>query len=158
MYNTATLNDISIEQFAAFLDGNLPEDDMQSVSSIIDADKEYSDILGDVMHIDDTVDTYTSMPDAYADEIPDMDFDLPLIPVTSVAAEDTVELHFANAPESDNVEIHCANAASITPHDNLGNDDDPLLCSYTEPQTSVCDDAYDIDQHTDNDIDFTDLA
>lgn len=158
MYNTATLNDISIEQFAAFLDGNLSEEDMQSVSSIIDADKEYSDILGDVMHIDDTVDTYTSMPDAYAEAIPDMDFDLPLIPVASVAEEDTVELQFANAPESDNVEIHNADASDIIPPEEQESDDDPLLCSYTEPQTSVCDDSYDIDQHTDNDIDFTDLA
>lgn len=72
------MNDISVEQFAAFLDGNLSEDEMEFVATAIDNNEEYTDILNDTMDIDSYVEMMgddLSMPDFDL-----IDIDLPEIP------------------------------------------------------------------------------
>ncbi len=151
------MDSISIEQFAAFLDGNLPDDEMQIVADAIDANKEYTEILDDVMQVDETVDVYMSNPDAFKDELLDTDFDLPVIPVLPETA-DIVELAAASPAEVSvaDTEVHdvhptMASAAADNPEDITGSH--PI-----EPQVAVSDEGCDISQQADETFDFIDLT
>lgn len=86
------MNDISIESFAAFLDGNLSEAEMQRVADYIDANNDCSDILKDVMTVDQRTDYYTSHPELLTNEMPGMDIELPEI-LNTVKTE-TVDLEY----------------------------------------------------------------
>ena len=68
---------VSIEEFAAYLDGNLTEDGMDHVSSIITCNKNLSDIvvMNDV--VDDTKEHYMQDEELLPAEIKYMDFDFP---------------------------------------------------------------------------------
>lgn len=155
MHNT--MNDISIEKFAAFLDGNLPDDEMQIVADAIDANKEYTEILNDVMQVDETVDVYMSHPDAFQDELLDSDFDLPVIPVVPEAA-DVVELVAAdsaevNVADTDVHDVHLAMASETT--------DTPeafINSHLIEPQLPASDEGYDTSLQTDETFDLIDLT
>ena len=70
---------VSIEEFAAYLDGNLTEDGMDHVSSIITCNKNLSDIvvMNDV--VDDTKEHYMQDEELLPAEIKYMDFDFPRI-------------------------------------------------------------------------------
>lgn len=91
MYSQETINGISIEEFAAFLDGNLSNDDMRKVGDAIDANKEYSVIMSDVMEVNDSVEVYSTQQDTLSAEIPDVDYNLPELPI-SLSSQDTVDL------------------------------------------------------------------
>lgn len=155
MHNTT--NDISIEQFAAFLDGNLPDDEMQIVADAIDGNKEYTEILDDVMQVDETVDVYMSNPDTFQNELLDSDFDLPVIPVVPETA-DIVELAVVNpaevsAVDTDVHDVHLAMAS--------GTADTPeaFINSHpTEPQLPASDEGYDTSLQTDETFDLIDLT
>lgn len=97
--NTEILDNLSIERFAAFLDGNLNEEDMQEVAAAIDSSNEFTDILSEVMQVDECVDLYTSQPDMLQSESLDIDFDLPVIPVFSESPEE-MELSVVNSDNS----------------------------------------------------------
>lgn len=104
MDNTLSTNNISIEKFAAFLDGNLPVEEMQHISAVIDGNEMYAEILGDVMHVDDAVEAIESQSDILPEELQYMDFDLPVIPLNP-DIDNSVELIAVNADESDTAEI-----------------------------------------------------
>ena len=96
MQNHSEAKPISIEQFAAFLDGNLPETEMQAVASAIDGNPDFTAILGEVLNVDDTINPLDETTDFFAGEtLPDEEnFVLPEIP--TVEAE-TVEVLPAEA-------------------------------------------------------------
>ena len=71
------IGDISVEQFAAFLDGNLAADEMQRVADAIDGDATLSDLLGDAMAVDDEVEALTDLEAIVPNELLSMDFSLP---------------------------------------------------------------------------------
>lgn len=126
MINDDMINDISIEEFAAFLDGNLPENEMDAMADIIDADENYSSIISDSMDIDQYVeflgdDIYNSM------DFDNLDIELPTIPDS-----DDVELvEVINI--SDDIEIIDVAAAEevIT---------EPEVIPYTPEDIDVIDD------------------
>ena len=110
------MNDISIESFAAFLDGNLSEDEMQRVADYIDADNDCSDILKDVMRVDQRTDFYTSHPELLTNEMPGMDIELPEI-LNTVETE-TVDLEYAIEDnccimECDEDAVHLSNVSEL---------------------------------------------
>lgn len=74
---------ISIEKFAAFLDGNLPQDEMQNISSNIEHDEDLKAILDTSNMIDTTLE---NIPDdvQIPDEIANLEFDLPNLTDNSV--------------------------------------------------------------------------
>lgn len=74
---------ISIEKFAAFLDGNLPQDEMQNISSTIEHDEALKAILDTSNMIDTTLE---NIPDdvQIPDEIANLEFDLPNLTDNSV--------------------------------------------------------------------------
>lgn len=157
MYSTEAMNNISIEQFAAFLDGNLPEEDMQQVALSIDADKELSGILADAMQVDESVDEYMNHPDALQADIQNMDFDLPVIPVFAETA-DEVTLALADSPGSveliadDDSDIHLAAAAESS--------DDAAETTCVSPPCDNANayDGFDSCNDDDNIIDFDDFT
>ena len=93
------IGNITIERFAAFLDGNLPQEEMQHVADLIDSTPLYNDILGEVMSVDDTIDDMLSSgTDIFTETFPDVDVVLPEIPLPVNIDDDMVEVVAANHP------------------------------------------------------------
>ncbi|MGM9693629.1 MAG: hypothetical protein ACI3YC_01290 [Alloprevotella sp.] len=124
MQNNSKANPISIEQFAAFLDGNLPETEMQAVASAIDGNSDLTAILGEVMSVDETIAPLDGTTDFFAEETlsDEDDFILPDIPA---AAADTVEVVSVEpeatvvkeAEHPDEVQWAAAEAPEATPEE-----------------------------------------
>lgn len=68
---------ISIEKFAAFLDRNLPQDELQNISSTIEHDEALKAILDTSNMIDTTLENDISDDVQIPDEIANLEFDLP---------------------------------------------------------------------------------
>lgn len=110
---------ISIEKFAAFLDGNLPEDEMLSIGTAIDGNTEYTDILGEAMSVDDSVNMMLPQADYQAEPFADMDIVLPAIPFPAVTDDVEVELIVSDPSAS----LHVAAAAADSPVMAIADDD-----------------------------------
>ncbi|MCQ2078051.1 MAG: hypothetical protein MJZ20_13675 [Bacteroidaceae bacterium] len=149
-------DDISIEKFAAFLDGNLQDEDMQEIVLAIDSNKEYSDILDDVIHVDDSVEIYTNQPDILQNEIFEQDFDLPVIP-SLLDTSDAVELSIANSEVASILDSSEDDAQIILASEVCDDVDDTNNQLSDELHIMLSDDNYDMEQHGEM-IDFGDLA
>lgn len=68
---------ISIEQFAAYLDGNLPEAEMQQISKLAAHDENLGRLLEASSLVDDTLLSYEKQGLELPDEIASMEFELP---------------------------------------------------------------------------------
>lgn len=68
---------VSIEEFAAYLDGNLTEDGMNKVASSIQSDKFLRNISSDSINIDDSIANYESKGQTVPDNIASDDFEIP---------------------------------------------------------------------------------
>ena len=68
---------VSIEQFAAYLDGNLPEAEMQQISKLATQDENLGRLLDASSQIEDTLLSYEKQGLELPDEIANMDFELP---------------------------------------------------------------------------------
>lgn len=85
---------ISVEEFAAYLDGNLSEDGMARVSSIIAGDTSMQELAEASQLIADTMDGYSVFDLELPEEIANLDFNLPEIENVdnfSLAADSFVE-------------------------------------------------------------------
>ena len=102
------MNHLSLEQFAAFLDGNLSEADMQAVASAIDADPASSTVLGKTMMVDDLADWYAGQPEVMAETLAaEGDFVLPDLLVAGEPV-DEITLHYVAAEEPEVAAMACA--------------------------------------------------
>ena len=70
---------VSIEEFAAYLDGNLTEEGMNEVASAIHADDSLQDILSSGYMVDETLSTYDDWNQIVQDDIFTDSFDIPNI-------------------------------------------------------------------------------
>ena len=70
---------ISVEEFAAYLDGNLTEDGMARVSSMINNDSSMRELAEASQLIADTMDGYSTIGLELPEEILSMDFSIPEI-------------------------------------------------------------------------------
>lgn len=68
---------VSVEEFAAFLDGNLTQEGMDIISSIVDSDETMRDLLTSSRAVDAVLSNYESMVIAIPDELSSLDFDIP---------------------------------------------------------------------------------
>ena len=153
--NADNMNNISIEQFAAFLDGNLPVAEMEETAMAIDSSEEYSGILGEVMHVDDSVEAYMNQPEILQDEIPVTDFDLPVVPVLA-GISDSVELSVVNTEETGVVETEDVHLAMVS--ENADNTDDIDASHLEESPIMTPDDVCDMGLQSDEIIDLGDFA
>ena len=68
---------VSIEEFAAYLDGNLTEEGMNEVASASHADDSLQDILSSGYMVDETLSTYDDWNQIVPDDIFTDSFDIP---------------------------------------------------------------------------------
>ena len=68
---------VSIEEFAAYMDGNLSDDEMQRVSSVIEHDDTMQDVMDSMEQSELTLSEYTPDDLQLPKEIADGEFDLP---------------------------------------------------------------------------------
>ena len=69
----------SIEQFAAFLDGNLSESEMKQMSELVEHNPVLNQLFDANAVVDDTIAGFTDADIQLPQEIVDLDFDLPEI-------------------------------------------------------------------------------
>lgn len=102
------MNHLSLERFAAFLDGNLSEADMQAVASAIDADPASTAVLGKTMMVDDLADWYAGQPEVMAESLAaEGDFVLPGLQAAGEPV-DEITLHYVAAEEPEVAAMACA--------------------------------------------------
>lgn len=70
---------VSIEEFAAFLDGNLTQEGMNRISSIVDKNKTMHDFVMSSHYIDGELTNYDSLNLSLPEELMSLDFDIPEI-------------------------------------------------------------------------------
>ena len=70
---------ISIEKFAAYLDGNLSQDEIENVSSLANEDDSIKELLKANNIIEDTLSSYKDKDLKLPDEIESMSFEIPKI-------------------------------------------------------------------------------
>lgn len=68
---------VSIEEFAAYLDGNLTEDGMNEIASTIHADDSLQDIMSSCHTMDDTIANYEPLQLMVTEDISSTDFEIP---------------------------------------------------------------------------------
>lgn len=72
-------NNVSVEKFAAFLDGNLLPDEMQQMSSMVESNEMMHDIYAASKLADETQTNYTDEDLTLPEEITSAEFELPHI-------------------------------------------------------------------------------
>ena len=96
---------VSIEEFAAYLDGNLMDDDMQRVSSVIENDEAMQDVVGQNVIVENLQEAYYSDDYILPLELESLDFNIPditLLEYNSIPYDDIpVESHTSNHTEYD---------------------------------------------------------
>lgn len=78
MYRTSEIP-VSIEKFAAYLDGNLSSEEMQQMSSLIDSDSGLQEIVNSSNMVDETLSNFSMDGTDLPEEISSDDFFIPLI-------------------------------------------------------------------------------
>lgn len=68
---------VSIEEFAAYLDGNLSDDEMKAVSSVIANDDAMQDIVLNSQTIDETLSNCEPLDLMLPDNLSSVDFEFP---------------------------------------------------------------------------------
>lgn len=156
MYNTNVNNNISIEQFAAFLDGNLPSDEMTAVAAVIDQNQELSDIIGETMIVDDAIELILQQPNEVVDELTDADWIMPEIPGLT-EADDTVVLRTVES--EDVVLVATTEEYPIHVEDGTNTDDLHKEIINSVSLEGMADDFVNMPiDSSDETIDFGDLA
>ena len=74
----------SIEKFAAFLDGNLSQSEMQQFSQLAEHDSALHQLLKASSVVDNTLADYSDSDLQLAPEIVSLDFELPMIPAEGI--------------------------------------------------------------------------
>lgn len=75
----------SIEQFAAYLDGNLSQSEMQQISQLIEHDSVLNQLINASDAVDDTIADFTDADLQLPPEIIGSDFQLPTIPAEGIS-------------------------------------------------------------------------
>ncbi len=145
-----SIGNISIEKFAAFLDGNLPDDEMRGMEKAIEESDLYTDILGEVMEVDDTVELFTANGDELAALSADIDIVFPEISLPAGVDIDEVEVELSVADPSESLSVagvvsDCS-AASAMP-DGVVTDVTSVSGIIPEEELGGADDAANIDDN-----------
>lgn len=103
----AFMDSISIEKFAAFLDGNLQPNEMQQISSIVENDDMMHDIFDASKITDETLANYTPDDLILPEEITSTDFELP-------SFEDVFQQSGGSFEDCEIAACACADVADIS--------------------------------------------
>lgn len=121
---------VSIEEFAAYLDGNLTEDGMNEVASAINSEDNLHAIMSSCQTVDDTLANYEPLQLTVPDEISTMDFEIPNV-------NDGDDLNIGDWADFD--VAACAADTSVDDFMNPGND-----IASTNHHTGLDDDSSDM--------------
>ena len=111
---------VSIEEFAAYLDGNLSDDEMQKVSSVIENDDAMQDIAVNNQSVEDALSYYEPSELVLPNELTSLNFEIPQF-------DDSMNI--GNA--WDDLEV-AACAADTTCYDPTEYDDSSTLPSHED--------------------------
>lgn len=130
MYNESMIP-VSIEEFAAYLDGNLTEEGMSRVSSLIDNDSSLQSFADNVQMVDETYANYTESELELPEEIISMDFNLPQLELDEPSLYECADLQVAA----------CENELTDEMNDSLEDTDvDIINTEVTNVEESISDD------------------
>lgn len=96
---------VSIEEFAAYMDGNLSEDEMQRISSVIENDETMQDVMDSMEKSELTLSEYAPDDLQLPEEITDIDF---FVPEVAGLAHGTI-VDFAFGAENEYIESYDEN-------------------------------------------------
>ena len=113
---------VSIEEFAAYLDGNLSDDEMQRVSAEIENDEAMQDIAVNNLSIEDALSHCESSEFTLPDELTSLDFEIPQF-------DDSNSMNFDNAWEDLEVAACAADTTYCAPTEY---DDSSTLPSHED--------------------------
>lgn len=143
----------SIEQFAAFLDGNLSQSEMQQFSQLAEQDSVLHQLLDASDVVDDTIAGFTDADLELPNEIIGSDFELPTIPTEGFSPLITL------SPESFDGMLVAAAAcageeASISSYENQEglNNEAHDESSFTMPDSNGFDNSDDLSNSFSDDI------
>ena len=142
----------SIEEFAAFLDGNLSQSEMHRFSQFAVHDGALTRLLNANSVVDETINGFTDADLQLPSDLVGVDFELPTIPIENVSTlvslspEPVDAMHVAACADDDvsmfpeiNQDDHTTigddmhDDSSLTMPDNGGFDnDDDLSCSFSD--------------------------
>lgn len=111
---------ISIEKFAAYLDGNLPESEMNELSSTIESNSELQAFANVNTLIDDTINGYSEQDIELPLELQSKDFEIPSfsdLVTNNVSSEDNgiyEELNVACCCNEHSDKLNCDSGENIT--------------------------------------------
>lgn len=118
---------ISIEDFAAYLDGNLLPEDMDNVSAIIENDSAMQDIAFNFQAIDDTMTNNEPLEFMLPNELSSLDFEIPSIDnniynddfydIQKVA--DTLAMDETTGADDVDIDTYTNDDTSVLGHQNL---------------------------------------
>lgn len=132
---------VSIEEFAAYLDGNLTEDGMNDIASAIHSDDSLQDIMSSCHTIDDTIANYEPLQLTILEDIA-ADFEIPQID----------DNDYLNVGDWADLDVAACAIDPFTP-EIIDTDDDT---SSTNCHTDFSDDSTDISSnHLENDLNDT---
>lgn len=156
---------VSIENFAAYLDGNLTQEGMDIISSIVDSDETMRDLLTSSRAVDAVLSNYESMAIAIPDELSSLDFDIPNLEniETGDIFSDNGTLYYQNinnphtmSEEYDDLKSHhifgeegTDNGTEYNPYIQQAYDD---TCAIRSQQIIMRDYGVDISEHDLKDI------
>ena len=132
---------VSIEEFAAYLDGNLTEDRMNEVASAIHSDDSLQDIMSSCHTIDDTIANYEPLQLTIPEDIA-ADFEIPQVD----------DNDYLNVGDWADLDVAACTIAPFTPEIIDTDDDTSSISSHTD----FTDDSEDISSdHLENDLNDT---
>lgn len=156
---------VSIEEFAAFLDGNLTQEGMKRISSIVDTNKTMHDFVMSSHYIDGELTNYDSLNLSLPEELMSLDFDIPEIENVEIGDistdNDTLYHHNINnlndmSEEYDDLKNHhifgeegTDNGTEYNPYIQQAYDD---TCAIRSQQIIMRDYGVDISEHDLRDI------
>lgn len=115
------LSSISVEKFAAFLEGNLPQEDMDAITQLAEHDNPLHQLLNASSIIDNTIACYSEADLQLPPEITGSSFEIPYI------ANDDVSTFVTLRPEPNEVifadAVACASDSISNIEDHIANDD-----------------------------------
>ena len=150
---------VSIEQFAAYLDGNLTEDGMNEIASAIHADDSLQDIMSSCHAIDDTIANYEPLQLTVPEDISSTDFEIPQMDDNDYSnIGDWADLDVA-ACAVDSLEADAMgtedDSSSMTDHIGLDEDSSDITSDHLETDFSDTmnhDELIDLDNTNFNDL------
>lgn len=132
---------VSIEEFAAYLDGNLTEDRMNEVASAIHSDDSLQDIMSSCHTIDNTIANYEPLQLTIPEDIA-ADFEIPQVD----------DNDYLNVGDWADLDVAACTIDPFTPEIIDTDDDTSSMSSHTD----FTDDSKDISSdHLENDLNDT---